>query len=276
MRVSRGLVVAGVVGAMLGIGGCSGNSTTTAGKLFVDLCADDELKSNAVLYFGPSNQIGPGSVWARLGANGGYQPQWRTADLNLNYPKVVQSGQPFPCNLSMHSSFTASGGLSVLSPAANVSAEVKADFARAKTIAVSAREAAWDMIVAGPYLIQLKGISDPAIKSDVFGKNRLVVRRALRLSGYRALLDFGSNLTPEIKAKYDGGKLGPKEIGDVGAQFNVQWTNEEKLELTTMDNVYVAGEFAELINGEFASTKGDSPTLEALGDKWIKPYVAPK
>lgn len=275
MRVRRALVVAGIAGVMC-VEGCSGNSTVTPGKIFVDMCADDQLKSSAVLYFGPSNQIGPGSVWARLGAKGGYQPQWRTEDLNLNYAKVVQSGKPFPCDLSLLTTFTAGGGLSILSPAANVSAEVKADFARAKTIVVSAREAAWDMIVAGPYLIHLNGISDSSIKSDVFGKNRLVVRRALRLSGYRALLDFGSNLTPEIKTKYEEGKLGPKVIGDVGAQLNAKWTNDEKLELTAMDNVYVAGEFAELINGEFASTKGDSPILQELGDKWIKPYVGKK
>jgi hypothetical protein len=271
MRISKGLLAVGIVGAMLGLGGCNGSSTT-GGKAFLDNCADDQLRSNAVLYFGPSNQIGPGSVWARLGSNGGYQPQWRTEDLKLNAKVVVQPGMSFPCDFSKSSTFTANGGLSVLSPAANVSAEVKADFARAKTIKVSASEAAWDTVVAGPYLVQLKGISDVAIKSDVFGKNRLVVRRALRLSGYKALLDFGTTLAPEIKAKYDGVKLGAKTVGEVGAEFNARWTNDEKLELSAADNVYVAGEFAELINGEFVSTKGEEPTIQELGDRWIKPY----
>lgn len=271
MRVSKELLAVGVVGLILGLGGCNGNSNTT-GQTFIDSCADDQLRSNAVLYFGPSNQIGPGSVWSRLGANGGYQPQWRTEDLNLNYGKVVQPGKAFPCDFSKNTTFTANGGLSALSPAANVSAEVKSDFTRAKTIKVSASEAAWDTVVAGPYLVQLKGISDAAIKSDVFGKNRLVVRRALRLSGYKALLDFDTTLAPEIKAKYDGVKLGPKSIGEVGAQFSAKWTKDEKLELSAADNVYVAGEFAELINGEFSSTKGGVDTVQDLGDKFVEPY----
>lgn len=62
------------------------------------------------------------------------------------------------------------------------------------------------------------GISDLAIKSEALSKNRLVVRRALR-SGYKALLDLGKNLTPEIKAKYDGMELGAKTVGEVGAQL---------------------------------------------------------
>jgi hypothetical protein len=275
MRERRALVAVSLVGAMLSLWGCTTISLKADDgmKHFTKACATDELQSNAVLYFGPSNQIGPGSVWTRLGPNGGYQPQWRTGDLNLNSAKVVQLGKAFPCDFSQNAKLTAEGGLSALSPAANVSAEVKADFARAKTIQVSAKETAWDMVVAGPYLLQLKGISNPDIKRDVFGKNRLVVRRALRLSGYKALLDFDTNLAPTIKAKYDGMKLGAKVVGEVGAQFIAKWTKNEKLELSAADNVYVAGEFAELINGDFVSTKGEAQTIQDLGDTWIKPYT---
>jgi len=272
MRPSRQLVLVVIMMDMvLGLGGCNGSSTH-ANKVFNDSCADDQLASNAVLYFGPSNHIGPGSIWARLGVNGGYQPQWRVEDLNLDYTKVVQAGKSFQCEFSKSSKFTAGGGLSVLSEAANVSAEVKADFARAKTIKVSAGEVAWDTVVAGPYLAQLKTIADPSIKSDVFGKNRLVVRRALRLSGYKATLDFGASVTPELKARYDGVKLGPKAVGEVGAQLSAKWTSGDKLELTAAENVYVAGEFAELIDGEFVSTKGEEDTIQDLGDKFIEPY----
>ena len=272
MYAGKTLAAFAVAGLMIGIAGCNGNSGHDVGKAMTDSCADDQLKSNAVLYFGPSNQIGPGSIWTRLGVNGGYQPHWRVDDLELDYLKVVQPGKAFPCDFSKNTKFTAGGGLSVLSEAANVSAEVKTDFSRAKIVKVSASEVAWDTVIQGPYLVQLNGISDSAIKNDVFGKNRLVVRRALRLSGFKATLDFGTNLTPEIKAKYDGVKLGANKVGEVGAQLNAKWTNEEKLELSAADTVYVAGEFAELINGEFVSTKGEADTIQDLGDKFIEPY----
>lgn len=277
MRRSKELFAVCLVSAILILDGCNGNSatSTTAGRGITESCADDQLKSSAVLYFGPSNQTGPGSVWARLGPNGGYQLQWRTEDLNLNYAKIVQPGKPFTCDFSKNTKLTAEGGLSALSPAASVSAEVKADFARAKTIKVSAGETAWDTVVAGPYLVHLKKIADQDTKNDVFGKNRLVVRRALRLSGYKALLDFDTNFAPEIKAKYDGMKLGAQVVGEVGAQFNAKWTKEEKLELSAADDVYVAGEFVEMSNGEFVSTREDKESIQDLGDKWIKPYASP-
>ncbi len=274
MRGIKSVFAVCLMGVMLSLVGCNGNSTTSekAGKDFQDVCAKDELASNAVLYFGPSNQIGPGSIWSRLGPNGGYQPQWRTKDLNLDSPQVVEQGKPSPCDFTKNAKLTTGGGISALSPAANVSAEVKADFQNAKTMKVSAREAAWDTVVAGPYRMQLNKISDPDIKNDVFGKNRLVVRRALRLSGYKAVLEFGRDFAPEIKAKYDGMKLGAKTVGEVGAQFTAKWTKEEKLELSAANDVYVAGEFVEMSNGEFVSTKGEE-TIQDLGDTWIKPYA---
>ncbi len=272
----KSVIAPGVVGVMLILGGCNGTQTSQgAGSTFLKACAGDELQSNAVLYFGPSNQIGPGSIWTRLGPNGGYQPQWRTEDLDLNYAKIVQVGKGFPCHSSTSSTLTAGGGVSALSPAANVSAEVKADFERAKSMTVSASEAAWDSVMAGPYFLEIEGISDDRIRKDVRSKNRLVVRRALRLSGYKALLDFGTNFTPELKAKYDGVKLGAKTVGEVGAQFTAKWTNDQKLELSAADNVYVAGEFAEMGDREFVSTREGKDTIQDLGDKWVKPYIRP-
>ena len=277
MRESKSMFVVGFVGAMLSLGGCNSNPATAQKetKEFTEVCAKDELQSKGVIYFGPSNQIGPGSIWERLGENGGYQPRWRTEDLNIDPAKVVQLGKAFPCDCSKNAKLTADVGISVISLVANVSADLKADFERARTIKVSASETAWDTVVTGPYQVQLKTIADDFKRNDVSGENRLVVRRALRLSGYKALLDFDMNFAPTMKAKYYGMKLGPKTVGEAGAQFNAKWTTDEKLELSAADNVYVAGEFAELKNGEFRSTRGKE-TIQDLGDKWIKPYARPR
>jgi len=115
-------------------------------------------------------------------------------------------------------------------------------FSRAKILTVSSKGAAWDTVVAGLYGAKLKSISDAAIRADVMGPNRILLRRALRLEGYRVTLDFDSSIKPEIKAKYNG-KLGKETVGDVGANLSAAWTAEDKLELTAFDGIYVAGEF---------------------------------
>lgn len=180
---------------------CAEPNSGTAQREFVRGCADDDLNSKAVLYFGPSNQIGPGSVWSRLGQTGGYQPQWRAQDLGVDQ-RVIAQGVPFQCDLSKSSKLEASAALAVVSAVANASADAKADFSRAKVLKVTTTGAAWDTVVAGPYTLALKVLPAGAMRSDVFGANRLILRRALRLSGYRVVLDFDSGVKPEIKAKY--------------------------------------------------------------------------
>jgi hypothetical protein len=252
------------------VAGCNGPSSDTATKKLVAGCANSDVNSKAILYFGPSNHIGPGSVWSRLGPNGGYQPQWRVEDLAID-KSVIDAGSVFACALAQDSKFTASGGLSVLSDVANISADVKSDFSKAKSIKVSSSGAAWDTVVAGPYMVKVAAIADPNIRKDIAAANRLVLRRALRLDGYKAVLDFDTSVSPEIKAKYAGKLLGVATVGDVGAQLAAAWTNDDKLELTATDGVYVAGEFVELVQGQWVSTRG-AESIEDLGDKRVLPY----
>jgi hypothetical protein len=252
---------------------CTSPSVPDSTRNFVNGCAVSDLNSKSVLYFGPSNQIGPGSVWSRLGDSGGYQPQWRMHDLGVD-TQVIQPGTRFTCDLNNSSKFTANAGLSVISSVTNASGEVKADFARGKVVKISSTGAAWDTVVAGPYKLKLKAIADPAIHADIAGPNRIILIRALRLDGYRVTLDFDASVKPEIKAKYSGKILGKETVGDVGANFTAAWTSDDKLELTAADGVYVAGEFAQIVNGEWVGTKG-SDKIENLGDTWVKPF-APK
>jgi hypothetical protein len=263
------LVTAAV--SALSLAGCNTPTTGGATTEFVKSCADSDLNSKSVLYFGPSNQIGPGSIWSRLGSSGGYQPQWRMQDLGVDRT-VIDQGKTFECDLSKSSKLAANAGLSVVSSVANASAEAKADFSRGKVVKVTTKGAAWDTLVAGPYTAKLKAISDPTIGADIAAPNRIILRRALRLDGYRVTMDFDSAIKPDIKAKYSGKLLGKETVGDVGANLSAQWTSEDRLELTASDGVYVAGEFAQLVNGEWVATKG-GPGIDDLGDTWVRTFV---
>lgn len=245
------------------------------GRQYVNSCSDSDLNSKSVLYFGPSNQIGPGSVWIRLGINGGYQPQWRMEDLGVD-TTVVAPGLSFECSITATSQLTADAGLSVLSKVTTVSADVKSDFSHAKSIQVSSTKAAWDTLVAGPWSQRIDGLKNAAIRADVQGKNRLVLNRALKLSDYKAVLDFDTAVKPEIKAKYDGKLLSSTQVGEVGAQLTASWTQDGKLELTAKGDIYVAGEFAPLQDGKIVAGRGGSRVIEDLGDRNTNPYRAVK
>jgi len=260
-----------ILGTAFFVNACKTPDAADANAKFVQGCADSVLSSRSLLYFGPSNQIGPGSIWSRLGDLGGYQPQWRNEDLGI-MPRLIDRGASFKCDLSSSSTFAADAGLSVLSTVTNASADAKADFARGRVVKVSSTGAAWDTVVAGPYTVHLASLP-PAVRTDVMGANRLIMRRALRIDGYKVVMDFDTAIKPEIKAKYAGRILGNETVGEVGAHLTANWTAEDKLELSASDSVYVAGEFAQLVNGQWVGTRGDS-VVEDLGDKWVRPYTA--
>lgn len=253
---------------------CGALKSGSAGNEFVRSCSDSDLNSKSVLYFGPSNQLGPGSVWIKLGVNGGYQPQWRVSDLGLA-ESIVQPGAAFSCTVSGQSQLTADAGLSVLSKVSNVSADLKSDFSRARSIQVSSTQAAWDTLIAGPFAVGVDGIKDGAIRADVLSSNRLVMRRALKLKNYKAVLDFDSSVKPEMQAKYSDKVLSSSMVGDVGAQLSATWTRDGKLELTATGDIYVAGEFAPLLKGRIAAGRGEE-SIEDLGDKYTRPYQSRK
>jgi hypothetical protein len=260
-----------IIAIMCTAAACNSPTVQKGTDTFVQGCADSALNSRSVLYFGPSNQIGPGSVWSRLGPSGGYQPQWRMQDLGVDM-QVVDQGKSFACDLSKSSKLAANASLSVISSVANASADAKTDFSRGKVVNVTSKGAAWDTVVAGPYNTKLKAIADASIRADIAGPNRIILRRALRLDGYRVTMDFDASVKPEIKAKYSGKILGKETVGDVGASLSATWTSDDKLELSASDGVYVAGEFAQLVNGEWVATR-DGPGIADLGDTWVKPFT---
>lgn len=260
-----------IVALMCATASCTTPNSGEGTSNFVKGCADSDLNGKSVLYFGPSNLIGPGSVWSRLGPSGGYQPQWRMQDLGVDM-QVIDQGKAFACDLSKSSKLAANADLSVISSVTNASAGAKADFSRGKVVRVTSKGAAWDTVVAGPYNAKLKAITDASIRADIAGPNRIILRRALRLDGYRVTMDFDASVKPEIKAKYSGKILGKETVGDVGANLSATWTSDDKLELSASDGVYVAGEFAQLVNGEWVATKGGAG-IEDLGDTWVKPFV---
>jgi hypothetical protein len=252
------------------VAGCKDPAPTAADadQVAVDGCAGSNLASKAVLYFGPSNQIGPGSVWQRMGDLGGYQPLYRLQDLGID-AGVIQQGAPFSCDLTRARGWKADAALSVLSGASTVSADAKADFSRATSVTVSTSGAAWDDLLMGPYGARLRAIPDAAVRADVTGPKRLSLRRALRVAQYKVTLTFDSSVGPSLQAKYGGASLPSSVVGNAGANFSVNWTGSDKLELTA-SNVYVAGEFAELKDGDWQASRGQ----DDLGETWIKPMPA--
>ncbi len=234
-------------GAVLLLGGCDGTDSARAlWKNVLRKCSQNDLLGKQVLYFGPSNGIGPGAVWRKT-SSGGYNLRWQVSDLGFS-PAVVD-GKPSTCSGSSTSTSKISPSVSASTVVPSLSGTASADFQRAQTITVEVGTWRWDQIAEGPYEQALKAPGLPAsVKSDLQGGNRFVLVRGLRVSGLTADLKFDSSTASELKAKYGAGSV------DVGVGLKAQFTSDTNLKITSTSDFYLAGELYELNAGGFAAT----------------------
>ena len=169
----------------------------------VKKCVASDLNGETILYFGPSNKVGPGTVW-RAGSDGGYRLRWSLQEMPGN-EVFMNPGNQSSCEGSSTTKFGFKAALGLTSQITPASGSLANDFQKAKSINVKAASVAWNTIKEGPFENYIKALPATAgIREDLGKGNRLVLYRALRVSGYSAVMEFNTSDVAELKAKYPG------------------------------------------------------------------------
>lgn len=264
MNSARSLNVAIVIIGVAFLGGCAEGAKTAWTAVAKD-CAVSDINGKNVLFFGPSNVLGPGSVWrvAPPENGGGYRARWDSTALPQE-PKWSQGGGEFTCQGGKKTKFSGGATATFAANLAPLSADARADFSRAKDVEVKASMMKWDFILEGPFEQVIVGLpASSPIKQDLANPGRLVLYRALKVSGFEAKLLFDNSTGGELQAKYKDGAL--KSInGDLGAGLNFKWTSANELVIAAPSDFYIAGELVKYTAGGFAAgTKSPfSPPVE--------------
>jgi hypothetical protein len=217
-------------------------------------CSDNQLNGNTVLYFGPSNNVGPGSIW-RPGADGGFRLRYSLDDMP-DPKQFIEKGNPSTCDGSSATNFGLKASIGLTTSITPGSIELANDFQKAKNIQVKTTAISWDIVKEGPYESYIKNLSPADSVRDDLGKaGRLVLYRALRVSGFSATLEFTDSDTLGLKGKYSG-TLSKQITGDVGAELSASWTSDNKLVLTSTGDFYIAGELVPFKAGGFSAGGG--------------------
>jgi len=224
--------------------GCDGSESGRA--LWQDVvkkCAGNDLLGKDVLYFGPSNPLGPGSVWRKGDANNaGYYVRWLPSNIDSNPNVFIKDGTSFNCAGTSTTTTKVSPTVALQTSVVPVGANFNADFGKARKTTVTVDAAQWDQVVEGPFDQAIKALdSNNPVKIDLRSGTRYVSVRALRITGMSADLEFSHDDALELKAKYNG-PLGALGTGDLGVGFNAQWKGDTVLHLTSTAQFYVAGE----------------------------------
>jgi hypothetical protein len=246
---------------------CDGSNDIRSGweKVLSHCASTDLVKASNILYFGPSNTTGPGSVF-RKAADADFRIRWPAGDLVPPAPvTIIVRGADSACSGSTQTNSDFGASLSFSGQPTPISAGLQADFKKASSVDVQAGKIAWDTVAEGPYkqyVDSLPGAS--GAQKDLFTGQMLVLYRALRVSGYAVALQFSSTDAANLQAKYSGPQLG----GALSAGLNATWGSNGKLTLSASSDFYIAGQLVKYTAGGFAE-QGDAiaPTPIDVGTK---------
>lgn len=207
-------------------------------------CAVSDVNGTKMLYFGPSNNLGPGSIWVSDDAEGGYRIRYSLA--NLPKPQTfVNVGTSFQCSGTSTTTLTGSGSIDAAVSVLPVSADVAVDLKRAKSVTVSVGSASWDDVLGGPYEAYIKALpATNQARVELETGSRLVLIRALKITGFSTKMTFDTNVTPSLKAKYSG-PLPTGVSGQLGANLSASWDDSNTLTITSNDDFYIEGKLSQ-------------------------------
>src|SRR5438046_4482937 len=127
------------LGIALAMGGCSPNGKS-AWQDVIRHCASSDLNGKHVLYFGPSNAIGPGSIW-RKDTQGEFRLRYDLAQMPPPSQDYRANFTETTCDGTWSSGFNLGATASIAATAA--SADLQADFKKAKKVSAKANSVAW-------------------------------------------------------------------------------------------------------------------------------------
>jgi len=132
---------------LIGIVGCGSKDAKAVWNDGLKKCAKNDLLGPKVFYFGPSNALGPGTIFQKF-ADGGMQPshllsQYASTDL-------YAPAQTFSCDTTSSSSFKLSGS-ATLPNVIPVNGTVSGSLSTASSVTVNAQALEWDQLVTGPF-----------------------------------------------------------------------------------------------------------------------------
>jgi hypothetical protein len=224
-----------------------GKDAKTAYEKGIKPCAVSDLNGKNILYFGPSNAVGTGSIW-RKDNSGVFHLRYDLSQ--MPDPKnFLADSTPFDCTGSDLSKFAFGANASL--DAQPVSAELKADIQRGRTVESKAT-LAWVPIQEGAYKDYVDAMPAAGPRADLMAGDKYVLARALKVASFETTLEYSSTIAAGLSGKYNG-PLPANLAGNAGGGLTASWTGGNKLTLKSNGSFYIAGEFQPYLPSGFAA-----------------------
>lgn len=221
-------------------------------KRIVKSCGGAQIVGSNVLFLGPSNTIGLGSVWRKTNT-GGYNPRFELSSLvadEATRQQIIKLGQKTEmCKGTSNNKWNFGVSLPFVGGIFGLTG-IDADLRRARRATVTADSVALDVILEVPFEVAIKKLrakdpEDPFLVDLLTNPDRLLVSKAYRITGMAMTFDYDPKLLEELKGKYPEG-FSVNIGGEKGLKVGFNYSSESSLTLKLPSEVYVAGEFSKI------------------------------
>jgi hypothetical protein len=249
--------------------GCPGATPPNARQAWqrvIQPCVGGDVLSKRVIYLGPSNNVGPGSMW-RQKADGSYALVWTSDKLPNFQGNVINKGNDVVCvGEGSHKFNGRIAGTLLTSALAGVSADASAELSKASSVTVQVQFARVEQLMEGPFNAWWQNNQDEPFAKDAVRDGRLLMTTAYLVKGMTATLTYQSGGAARAAAAFQSPTTAAT-VGNVKANLEVTSSDDNTLQITAPDEFYVLGGV-----GRYDP---DSATI-AAGGKVIQPQGRPK
>jgi hypothetical protein len=253
---------------VVALAGCSAGLSAAPGTTGeISECQADDLATGQVVFFGLSNNLGPGTIMKRYPERR-IGPEYLVGSIIADQPStVVHHGVDWTCALgdSVARAFNANSAVGILP----VDAALNAKLGRASHLGVTVDSVRWDDLLAGPYRAAVDHLSDPRLKADLLRGGYLVESRALVAKGIRVTALFERSIGASVKAALGEGTKS-LEQGKVTAIVILTWDGTTELTITAPSEVYIAGQVRRFGAGRSQPADGTPEATAPLGQILIR------
>jgi hypothetical protein len=194
--------------AVLGLTHPAGaEDATSVWRRILKNCARTDVIGKDTLFFGVSNTIGPGSVW-RFAQDGSLRLMFELSDAfpdEVDRVKLITVNNTGSCLGSSSSGWNLKLGLPFATPATAVSGDVGAMLSRARKVTVSITGFAVDVLKGTNWRTAFMNLGDtnPYVV-ELLQQNRLVAENVVKVTGLKAVFEFGTALGADVQASFKG------------------------------------------------------------------------
>lgn len=243
-------------------------------------CGISDINSSKILYFGPSNLVGPGSGWREtLDANGNHVDyRLRFTSDELPAPKdFIQLAGGYQCKGGKTASFKLAADVAGSVSTLPLNVQLSNEFQKAKAVTISVGGMGWDQLRELAYETYFKSTLGAGNKfyEDMNIPNRLVLIRALAVRDLVMTYEFTASDAAAIKAKFTG-PLASATTGDIGGGLSANWQSATSLAVTAPQKSWILGELASFRAAGGLAGKKASAQLEPVDIKPRSPLVLEK